>query len=71
MDQQNQRSKLQEKIAADLQEKARRTANQTPPEPVGVEDMKFLEGTQQTTGLAWAWAVVFLVAVVIVIMFLM
>lgn len=61
-----QRSKLQESIAAELQERAREKAAAAEL-PDGVEDSQFIKGTKQTTSLAWAWIILALIAVGIVI----
>ncbi len=61
-----QRSKLQESIAAELQERAREKAAASEL-PDGVEDSQFIKGTKQTTSLAWAWVLIAIVAVAIVI----
>lgn len=53
------RSKLQERLAAELQEKAR-SREETPDRPDGVDDSRYMEGTKQTTSLAWLWVVVVL-----------
>lgn len=62
------RTKLQEKIAADLREKAIRNSldggDAKTPDMDGVEDSAYLEGTKDTTGLAFIWLLVF-VAVII------
>lgn len=71
MNQQGKRSELQERIAADLREKAKKTSQESEPTDVSIDDLKFMEGTKQTTGLAWAWLLIFLMVVAIVIMFLM
>lgn len=60
--QQDTRSDLQEKIATELQERAKKKAKEAE-RPDGVDDSRFLEGTKQTTSLAWAWV---LIAVAIV-----
>ncbi len=60
------RSKLQERLAAELQEKAKTKAlaeNKTD----DVEDSAYLKDTKPTTGLAWAWVVILLVIVAIVL----
>ena len=62
MNQNDQRSELQERIAAELQEKASLD---------GVEDVKYLEDTKQTTTLAPAWILIIIMAAVVVGMFLM
>ena len=55
---QNQnRTELQERIAAELQEKARQKA-QSSDRPDGVDDSRYIEGTKQTTGLALGWLVI-------------
>lgn len=71
VNQQNKRSELQERIAADLREKAKLSSQQGEPKEADIEDMKYLEGTKQTTGLAWAWALIFFMAVAVIVMFLM
>jgi hypothetical protein len=51
------RSQLQEKLAAELQEKARAKAKEAEL-PDGVEDSRYIEGTRQTTHMAWIWILV-------------
>lgn len=77
--QQNQgRSELQQRIAADLRAKAAERAKQeygtdgerpAPSSPDGIEDSSYLRGTKQTTSLAWAWLVVAVMVIVIFVMF--
>lgn len=56
------RTKYQEKLAAELQEKAKqRGLDQSQVD--GVEESKYLEGTKQTTGLAWVWVLITLVVI--------
>jgi len=69
--QNDQRSKLQERIAAELREKAKASSLQEKASLDGVEDVKYLEGTKQTTTLAWAWVVIVIMAAGVVGMFLM
>ena len=64
--QQDTRSDLQEKVSKDLQERARQKAKQLD-RPDGVDDSRFVEGTKQTTSLAWAWVLIGLVIIGIVI----
>lgn len=64
------RSKLQEKIAADLQKKAKQTQG-VEGSFDGAEDVKYLENTKQTTTLAWAWVLIVFMAAGVVILFLM
>lgn len=60
------RSALQEKLAAELQEKARKKAKEAEL-PDGVEDSAYIEGTKKTTSLAWAWVVIGIAIVGVVI----
>ena len=66
--QDDQRSELQTRIAAELQAKAREKAKEADL-PDGVTDSAYVKGTKQTSRLGWIWAIV-LVAVVGVIIFL-
>lgn len=60
------RTELQERIAAELQEKAKnRTKQQDAPD--GVDDSTYIEGTKRTTSLAWAWLLIGVATVVIII----
>ena len=67
VNQENTRSKLQQRIADDLAEKAKKKALQDGDRPDGVTDSAYLKETKQTTSLAWIWAVIALAAVGIVI----
>ena len=69
--QNDQRSKLQECIAAELREKAKASSLQEKASLDGVEDVKYLEGTKQTTTLAWAWVLIVIMAAGVIGMFLM
>lgn len=66
----NERSKLQEKIAADLREKAKASQLRDDVAVDGVEDMKYLEGTKPTTTLAWAWILIIFMTAGVVALFL-
>ncbi len=57
------RSKLQEKLAAELQEKAKARALQSA-RPDGVDDSAYLKDTKQTTSLAWVWILIVLAVIV-------
>ncbi len=37
----------------------------------GVDDIRYLEGTKQTTTLAWAWILIAIMAGAVIVMFLM
>lgn len=70
VDQRNQRTELQEKIASEIREKAKKTASSGDAFD-GVEDVGYLDGTKQTTTLAWAWIIIIIMAAVVVGLFLM
>lgn len=68
MNQQNERSELQKRIAAELAEKAKKKSLEPSPDrPDGVSDSAYLEQTKTTTSLAWVWALIVLAAVGIII----
>jgi hypothetical protein len=71
VNQQDQRSELQERIAAELREKAKASSLQEKATMDGVDDIRYLEGTKQTTTLAWAWILIAVMAGVVIVMFLM
>ena len=71
VNQQYQRSELQERIAAELREKAKASSLQEKATMDGVDDIRYLEGTKQTTTLAWAWILIAIMAGVVIVMFLM
>ena len=71
VNQNDQRSELQERIAAELREKAKASSLQEKASLDGVEDVRYLENTKQTTILAPAWIVIVIMAAVVVGMFLM
>ncbi len=71
VNQQDQRSELQERIAAELREKTKASSLQEKATMDGVDDIRYLEGTKQTTTLAWAWILIAIMAGVVIVMFLM
>ena len=60
------RSQLQEKLAKELQDRAKQKA-QPHDQPDGVMDSEFIKRTKETTSLAWAWVLIGLAAVVLAI----
>lgn len=64
--QQETRSELQEKLAAELQERAKQKA-QPFDQPDGVMDSAYLKATKETTSLAWVWVLIALAAIGIVV----
>ena len=68
MNQQNERTELQKRIAAELAEKAKKKSLQTDTDrPDGVTDSAYLEKTKTTTSLAWVWVLITLVSIGLVI----
>lgn len=60
--QSDDRSELQKRLAAELQDRARQKP--APGDlPDGVDDSSYIHGTKRTTSLAGVWLVVFLLAV--------
>jgi hypothetical protein len=55
------RSELQNKLAMELQERAKLKAKNADL-PDGVNDSKYIEGTKNTTSLAWVWILILLSA---------
>lgn len=64
--QNDNRSQLQERLAAELQERAKKNADKNDL-PDGVTDSQFIKGTKQTTSLAWVWTILVIVVIGIVI----
>lgn len=71
VNQQDQRSELQERITAELREKAKTSSLQEKATMDGVDDIRYLEGTKQTTTLAWAWILIAIMTGAVIVMFLM
>lgn len=51
------RSQLQDKLAKELQERAKKKAIETE-QPDGITDSAYLKDTKSTTSLAWAWVLI-------------
>lgn len=60
------RSQLQDRLAKELQERAKRKATEVE-QPDGVTDSAYLKNTKQTTSLAWAWVLIGIAAVAVAI----
>ncbi len=68
LNQKNTRSELQERLAAELREKAKKRADiEAQDRPDGVTDSAFLKNTKQTTSLAWVWTLIGIVTIAIII----
>jgi hypothetical protein len=68
VNQNSNRTKLQEQLAAELQAKAKQKAKMEEAErPDGVTDSNYLKDTKATTSLAWIWIVIVIVVVGIMV----
>lgn len=59
------RSELQQRIDAELRAKAAARSKQESEHPDGVDDSSYIEGTKQTTSLAWVWAAIFIATLLV------
>lgn len=68
--QNSNRTKLQERLATELSEKAKKKAELADQKaPDGVNDSAYIENTKTTTSLAWVWVLIVLAAIVAAIYF--
>lgn len=67
VNQNSNRTKLQERLAAELAEKAKKKAELETSMPDGVDDSRYIEGTKKTTSLAGAWIAIVVVALVLLL----
>ena len=66
--QNDKQSELQKRIAAEMQDKSKnRPLNPEIDQPDGVDDSRYVEGTKQTTSLAWVWLLIGIVFVGVVL----
>jgi hypothetical protein len=68
--QNEERSQLQERLAAELQEKARKRA-ETDNQLDDIEKLSYLKGTKRTTSLAWVWMVIVGLGIAALVMIMM
>jgi hypothetical protein len=68
--QNEERSELQRRIAAELQEKARSRA-ESENKLENIEDSQYMQGTKRTTSLAWLWLVVVGLAIAALVIIMM
>ena len=61
--QSDDRSKLQNRLAAELQERAKQR-DALGDRPDGVDDSQYMKGTKQTSSLAWVWILIIIIAIV-------
>ena len=64
MNQEDNRTELQKRIATQLADKDKKRKARQDELPDGVDDSAYIEGTKQTTSLAWVWIVIVAVAVI-------
>lgn len=67
MKQSDTRSQLQDKLAKELQDRAKQKALIETEMPDGVTDSAYLKETKSTTSLAWVWVVIVLAIIVLAI----
>lgn len=67
--QNSNRTKMQERLAAELNEKAKKKAELEANSPDGVDDSRYIEDTKQTTSLAWVWVLIVVAAVAAAVYF--
>ena len=60
------RSELQQRLATELQERARAKAKEAEL-PDGVTDSQYINGTKQTSSLGWVWLAIGILAVAVII----
>ena len=66
VNQDESRTRLQQEIAAELQAKAKKRAEEAEL-PDGVDDSRYIENTEQTAKHAWIWAVIAILIIGLVI----
>lgn len=70
VNQETNRSELQQRLAAELSEKAKKKkSDPASDQPDGVDDSVYMEGTKQTTSLAWVWVLIVAFAVIATIVY--
>lgn len=58
LNQRDNRTKLQQRLDAELRAKAAANNSQQADRPDGIEDSAYIEHTKVTTGLDWAWLLI-------------
>ena len=68
--QDSKRTALQERLAAELNDKAKQKAKLADESlPDGVDDSAYIKDTKQTTSLAWVWILIGIAVVVAIVYF--
>ena len=65
--QDDERSELQQRIAAELQQKAKDNSKLAD-RPDGVDDSQYIKGTKTTTSIAWVWVIMAVIIVAVISM---
>jgi len=68
--QNEERSELQQRLAAELQEKAKKRAENEAVRPDGIEDSNYLENTKTTSSLAGIWIAIIIVAIILAVIYM-
>ena len=68
--QNEERTELQQRLATELREKAKRRAENDAVRPDGIEDSNYLKDTKQTTSLAWVWIAIIAFAFIAMVYFI-
>jgi hypothetical protein len=55
VNQEDNRTELQKRIAAEMSDKAKKKSEPRTDSPDGVDDSRYIENTTQTTSHAWIW----------------
>ena len=71
LNQEDNRTELQKRIAAELTDKDKKRKARQDELPDGVEDSAYIENTKKTTSLAWVWIVIIAVVVIGAIIFIL
>lgn len=61
------RSDLRLRIESELRDKQRKKAELESELPDGVEDSRYIENTKRTSTLAWAWVLIFIAIVALLV----
>jgi len=64
------RSELQQRLAAELREKANQRAKSDAQRPDGIEDSNYLKDTKTTSSLAGIWIAIAIVALILVVIYM-
>lgn len=64
VNQKDNRTELQKRIATELSEKAKKQNEPKGDRPDGVDDSAYVEGMKRTTSLAWVWMLIFIFIIV-------